>query len=133
VGLDIWDAGASGGSPLHVDAHGRIYIATVDGVSDPDGRSLLEVGVDVLGVFSVEANHGPNLIRPRPHLQIVPGKCAGEPHVAGTRLTTLALKVLADRGFDEDAVPRLYPDQDRVALREAIDLEQALAGELIAA
>jgi uncharacterized protein (DUF433 family) len=136
AGLDIWDPAVSPDSPLYVDAVGRIYIAAIDGLSDSKGRSLLEVGLDVLGSFAVDTRHGPNgpnLIHPRPHLRIVPGKCAGEPHVSGTRLTTLAIKALADRGFDDDAVARLYPDQKRVALREAIELERALAGEAIAA
>jgi Protein of unknown function (DUF433). len=133
AGLDIWDPGVSHGSPLYVDARGRIYIAVIDGLTDSHGRSLLDVGLDVLGSFAVDAGHGPNLIQPRSHLRIVPGKCAGEPHVSGTRVTTLVIKALADRGFDEEAIARLYPDQERVALLEAIDLERTLAGEAIAA
>jgi uncharacterized protein (DUF433 family) len=84
-------------------------------------------------VFEVDAGHAPDLIQPRPHLRIVPGKCAGEPHLSGTRVTSLVIKALADRGFSEDAVARLYPDQERVALAEAVDLERALAGAALAA
>jgi uncharacterized protein (DUF433 family) len=131
-GLDIWDAGATAGS-LFVDRSGHLYIATLDGLVDDTGASLLDLGLDLLAPFASGLGTGPDLRRPRPNLRIVPGKCAGEPHLVGTRVTTLAITALADRGFDEAAIAKLYPDSDRDALREAVDLERELAGALSAA
>jgi uncharacterized protein (DUF433 family) len=131
--LDIWDAKLTIGSPLLVDPRGRVYIATLDGLLDDAGAALLEVGLDLLAPFAGDHGRGPDLRRPRPQLRIVPGKCAGEPHLAGSRVTTLSIKSLVDRGFDDAAIARLYPDLDRGALREAADLENELAGASVAA
>jgi uncharacterized protein (DUF433 family) len=130
-GLDLWDPQASdggAGSPIYVDGRGRVYVAAVDGVVDDAGGSLLDLGLDLLGPFDHGPGRGPDLRRPRPHLAIVPGRCAGEPHLVGTRVTTPVVAALADRGFDDDAIARLYPACDPVALREAVDLERELAG-----
>ena len=56
----------------------------------------------------------------------MPGKCAGEPHLAGSRLTTLTVSALAERGFGIEDIARLYPDEDVVSLAEAIELEHSL-------
>lgn len=69
---------------------------------------------------------GPDLRRPRQLLRIVPGKCSGEPHVRGTRITTTTLASLFERGYDLDAVAALYPHEPREALAQAHDLEQQL-------
>jgi hypothetical protein len=42
-------------------------------------------------------------------------------------LTTAAIAALANRGFSIEHIGRLYPDQSREALAEAIDLERSLA------
>ena len=57
----------------------------------------------------------------------MPGKVAGEPHAEHSRLTTLTLAALRDRGFALDAIVRMYPDEDPVAIREGIELEEQLA------
>lgn len=75
---------------------------------------------------------GPDLRRPREHLRILPGKCAGEPHLDGSRLTTVTIAALAGRGYSLDDVTRLYPDDSRESLAEAIDLEHSL-GTLVSA
>jgi uncharacterized protein (DUF433 family) len=132
-GLDIWDPEASrDASPLLVDRSGRVYVAAVDGVVDDAGGSLLDLGLDLLGPFDHGPGRGPDLRRPRPHLRIVPGRCAGEPHLVGSRVTTPAVAALAARGFDAASIVRLYPACDPAALREAVDLERELAGAVAA-
>ena len=126
LGLDPWIEDSS--SPLRVDRTGRIFISTPDGqVETVDGQTLLEDWLDLLGPFEVGSSRGPDLRRPRPQLRIVPGKCSGEPHLAGSRITTLAVAALADRGYDLAAISRLYPVEPPAALAEAIELEQRLA------
>jgi uncharacterized protein (DUF433 family) len=131
-GLDIWD-GHDRRSPLVVDRAGRIIIVEVEGASDLRGQLVAGDVLDLLGPFDAgDGGHGPDLRRPRSHLRIVPGKCAGEPHVEGTRLTTTAIAALVDRGFALDDIARLYPDEAPESLAEAIDLERSL-GTLAAA
>ena len=56
----------------------------------------------------------------------MPGRCAGEPHLLGTRLTTRTIAALAERGYDLDTIAALYPDEDADALGEALRFEQRL-------
>jgi uncharacterized protein (DUF433 family) len=132
--LDIWNPNSPIGSPLLVDALGRIFIATLDNkVINNRGEGLLDAWLDLLGPFTSNGARGPDLRKPRPDLRIVPGKCAGEPHLVGSRVTTLSIKALADRGFDNDSIARLYPDLDHDALRQAVDFEEELSAAVIAA
>lgn len=125
-GLDLWDGGRSA-TPLVVDRAGRIHIVDRDTVSELSGQLLAGDLLDLLGPFDAgDGGAGPDLRRPRPHLRIVPGKCAGEPHLEGTRLTTSTIAALAERGFGLDDVARLYPEERRDSLAEAIDLERSL-------
>jgi uncharacterized protein (DUF433 family) len=89
--------------------------------------------VDLFGVFQAADEdettvRGPDLLRPRPHLRIVPGKLGGEPHVAGSRLPTRSIAALAGRGLGPAEISTLFLDQTRAAIAEAIDLERQLAG-----
>jgi uncharacterized protein (DUF433 family) len=93
--------------------------------------------VDLFGPFAPPAHPdgdwpvpapGPDLLRPRPHLRIVPGKLSGEPHLAGSRLTSRSIAALAARGLGSEAIHNLFLDQTRAAITEAIDLERQLAG-----
>ncbi len=125
-GLDLWD-GSRSVTPLVVDRAGRIHIVDRDTVSELGGQLLAGDLLDLLGPFDGgDGGAGPDLRRPRPHLRIVPGKCSGEPHLEGTRLTTSTIAALAERGFELDDVARLYPDESRDSLAEAIDLERSL-------
>lgn len=133
LGLDIWQGGADDRSPVFVDRQGKIILIGEDVAADTFGRGVLAEFLDLLGPFQVGEARGPDLRLPRPHLRIVPGKCAGEPHLAGSRLTTLSIKALVDRGFDDVALSRLYPEEDPIALQEAMELEQELAGQAVAA
>jgi uncharacterized protein (DUF433 family) len=132
--LNIWNPRKGDHSPLFVDVRGSIYIAALDeGVVDSRGASVFSEMLDLLGPFASDSLVGPDLIRPRPHLRIVPGRCSGEPHIERTRITTLAIKALNDRGFSDDQIGRLYPEQPVYALSEAIDLESSLAPSIVAA
>jgi uncharacterized protein (DUF433 family) len=125
-GLDLWD-GSSGSSPLVVDQAGGILIVEGDLTSDISGQLAAGSMLDLLGPFDDgDGTCGPDLRRPRPTLRIVPGKCAGEPHLEGTRVTTTAIAALADRGFGLVDIERLYPDESIAGLVDAIDLERAL-------
>ena len=134
MGLDIWANNGTGSSPLLVDRTARIYIAEADELVDAHGQQVIGNCLDLLAPFRDGCEvRGPDLRRPRPLLRIVPGKCAGEPHLLGTRLTTQTLAALVERGYDLDGVHRLYPDQNLDAIRDAIDLEHQLGNYASAA
>jgi uncharacterized protein (DUF433 family) len=130
-GLDLWD-GRAGASPLYVDPTGKIVIVSAEVTHDLSGQGMLAEWLDLLGPFEGTEGAGPDLRRPREHLRIVPGKCAGEPHIEGSRLTTVTIAALAGRGYTLDDVARLYPDETQESLAEAIELEQSL-GTLVPA
>jgi uncharacterized protein (DUF433 family)/DNA-binding transcriptional MerR regulator len=122
AGEDLWRVDPSGEErpTILVDTEGRIYfqepLHTVDG----------QRAFDMLDLFA-PFHSGPDLRQPRPHLRIVPGKVAGEPHLAHSRLTTRAVAALKRRGFTVAEIVDMYPDEDPEALAEALDLEQQLA------
>jgi uncharacterized protein (DUF433 family) len=129
-GIDIWSTGEDGAhtSPLLVDRTGRVHVNDAPHVS-LGGQGVLTDVLDLLGPFDAadDGTSGPDLRRPRPHLRIVPGKVSGEPHLEHSRLTTQTVVALADRGLTIDQIRRLYPNENPVGLREAIDLEHRLA------
>ena len=131
-GRDLWSR-SEGASPLYVDRSGRIHIVEDGATRDLNGQAALSDWLDLLGPFEGVDGVGPDLRRPRPHLRIVPGKCAGEPHVAGSRLTTVTIAALVERGYGIGDIERLYPDESREGLAEAIDLERALGTLSVAA
>jgi uncharacterized protein (DUF433 family)/DNA-binding transcriptional MerR regulator len=128
-GLDLWSEHAdfSRGSPILVDQGGDIYLQLREGTFDLLGnRAFPQIDhFGLTGPFQAGGQHGPDLIRPRRHLRIVPDKVAGEPHVQGTRLTTRTLSALVDRGFDQAEVAEMY-GVPRVVVSEAVDLEHDL-------
>lgn len=124
-GLDVWSE-AAGESPLFVDPKGEIFIVSAQQAHDLAGQGASAEWLDLLGPFEGLDGHGPDLRRPRPSLRIVPGKCAGEPHVVGSRLTTITISALAERGYDVEDIARLYPDEAVESIVEAIDLERSL-------
>ncbi len=88
------------------------------------GQYLLDgVELDLFAPF----DKGVDLRVPRPRLRIVPGKVSGEPHLAGSRLTTRTVAALAERGFAPEQIAELYPHEDRLGLEEALELERSLA------
>jgi uncharacterized protein (DUF433 family) len=128
LGLDIWSSGYEGsGTPLRVDRTGKVYVDVGDRIETTHREGVIGEALDLLGPFDTDEGHGPDLIRPRPHLRIVPGKVSGEPHLEHSRITTLTITSLYDRFGDVDKVGALYPDVPAEAIREAIDLERQLA------
>ncbi len=129
-GESLWTPCTSGPgrSPLFVDPEGSILIRDPNGrVVDLDGQPYLgDEFLDVLAPFEEEGIRGPDLVRPRENLRIVPGKLSGEPHVVGTRLATQTISALADDGMAVEGIQILYPDFPRIAIEEAIDLEEEL-------
>lgn len=111
-----------GNLALHDGSNGAAAAARQPDGSWPDGR-----WVDLFARFDAGGASGPDLVHPRPSLRIVPGKVAGEPHLAGTRLTSLSVAALARRGLSMDEIAGLFPDQQRAALGEAVELERELA------
>lgn len=87
-----------------------------------DGQLLLSA-VDLFA----PSDEGPDLLQPRSGLRIIPGKVAGEPHLAHSRLTTRVVVALGDRGMSLDQIGALYPHEDATALGEALELEHQLA------
>jgi uncharacterized protein (DUF433 family) len=128
LGLDQWSQGAGAGSPLLVDWAGEIYVRARGGMLNLHRQPVL-LSEDVLGLtapFESAGLSGPDLLRPRPHLRIVPSKVAGEPHVEHSRLTTQTIAALADRGYPVAQIAAMH-DEPEVVIGEAIDLERQLA------
>lgn len=123
VGTDLWaEDGGQARSTILVTSAGKIVLDRVP-PEDVDGQVVIGGIVDLFAPFE----HGPDLRRPRPHLRITPGKVAGEPHLVHSRLTTRSVAALAERGLSYEQIAELYPQEDAVALEEALDLEQQLA------
>jgi uncharacterized protein (DUF433 family) len=84
--------------------------------------------VDLLAPFSGQAGTtGPDLRRPLPNLEIVPGRLSGEPHISGTRIETRVLYALRQRGYDAAQLAKLYPGTSLPGIQDAIALEALLA------
>lgn len=127
----VWDATRPS---LFVDESGRIHVNPPAGVQDLDGQLESAEFLNLVAPFSTaEGTRGPDLVRPRPELRIVPGRISGSPHIVGTRLETRALAALKDDGFDEGAIHELYPYVTSEQIAEALDLEAQLAENLRAA
>ncbi len=131
-GLDLWPERPRSRTDcaLLVDCEGTIHLSE-NPVQDLGGQHVHPDYLNLLAPFEGEPDSGkwgPNLVSPRDHLRIIPGKLGGQPHLEGTRLATRALYALHVRGFTTEQIARLYPDDAAVGLAEAIDLEMALAG-----
>jgi len=127
-GEDLWSFEREGlRIHLLLDRKGEVYLERRR--IERLGGSQMLFGpdqLDLLGPFQIEGAKGPDLIAPRERLRIVPGKCAGEPHLLGSRLETRAIAALAFRGLSHGQIAELYPDEDRVAIGEAIEFERTL-------
>jgi len=132
--LDLWTE--DGGPPVRVNPAGEIFVMTEDaGPTGLRGERPLDPEIfDLIEPFTTPVTSAPHLVRPRPHLRIVPGKLSGSPHIEWTRIETVAVAALAARGFDSSMIEGLYPSvKPAVALMEAVDLEEQLAKNLRAA
>ena len=127
-GIDMWDQSrGEPESPIRVDSSGNIWVVA-DGLSEAaDGQFGLSGILDLLGPFSCGEQLGPSLISPRPNLRIIPGKVSGEPHLAGSRITTQVAAALYRRIPDTERIAELYPGFEARTFQEAIDFEYSLA------
>lgn len=125
-GDELWTEAAHGQDrpTIAVEASGHVvHTARLETVH---GQRRLEI-LDLFAPFDMDDGHGPDLRQPDKHLRIVPGRCAGEPHLLGTRLTTRTVGALTARGYTAELIASLYPDEDPVALDEARRFEESLA------
>jgi len=84
-------------------------------------------GIDLVAAWNGPSGlSGPNLVRARPSLRIIPGKLSGEPHVSDTRIMTTALSALRGRGLSIRDIRELYPRLSEASVEEAVDLEAQL-------
>ena len=127
--LPLWQAGAP---TLFLDGSGAIYVKRpMDRPETLEGQLAHKDLLDLIAPFStIEGTRGPDLIRPRPDLRIVPGKISGSPHVVHTRLETRALAALTVDGFEIEGIHRLYPYVTTAQIEQALDLENQLAENL---
>ncbi len=126
-GLDVWDDSTDEpDSPLRVDQSGKIWVQA-DGIVETDGQQALPETLDLLGPFEFGQQLGPDLLRPRPRLRIIPGKVSGEPHLAGSRITTQAAAALYGHIPDVARIAGLYAGVDAGMFEQAIEFERSLA------
>lgn len=128
--LSLWTE--ESGPAVRVDRAGHIYLAGPNTIERADGARPIDADwLDLIEPFTThEETVGPNLQSPRPNLRIVPGKLAGSPHIVSTRIETVTVAALANRGFGRDRIHTLYPIVRAVAISEAIDLEEQLRRNL---
>jgi uncharacterized protein (DUF433 family) len=132
---NLGEAIASGGLLLYADTKGTPHIETGDSMVEGDRgwRHYVQRGVmvNLLSAYPFTGTlRGPDLVRPREGLRIIPGKLAGEPHVEGTRIETRILWALHDRGFGDEQILTFYPDVTAAQLAQAVDLEHQLQRNL---
>jgi uncharacterized protein (DUF433 family) len=129
-GIDLWQPETPESSSLAVDRSGKVWVRNRDGgLTDYAGNSMLPLEADYLNLlapFSEYGAPGPDLIRPRPRLRIVPLKLAGEPHIVGSRVTSRSLIALSRRGFSPSAIADMY-SLDQPSVNDALDLERHLS------
>jgi uncharacterized protein (DUF433 family)/DNA-binding transcriptional MerR regulator len=75
----------------------------------------------------VRPYHGaPDLLEPRPLLRILPGKLHGEPHLLGTRITSVTVYALHAAGYTRAQIRTMYPEAQPEGLDQAVELEESL-------
>jgi uncharacterized protein (DUF433 family) len=130
--IDLWaaESAKTAAKGLRVDRTGKVWIELATGaVIDHSGRSPLDLQADYLELlkpYGTAGLQGPDLLRPRSHLRIVPLKVAGEPHIEHSRITTRTIEALHKRGFTTERIADMY-QVDRSAVAQAIDLESQLS------
>jgi uncharacterized protein (DUF433 family) len=130
--LELWME--ERGPAVAVSRTGEVFL-TLDGqVSNLAGQSPLDADwLDLIAPFDTGDGRGPNLYAPRPSLRIVPGKLSGSPHILKTRIETVALAALEERGLPHSKIAALYPVAPPAAIQDALDLEHQLQRNLRAA
>jgi uncharacterized protein (DUF433 family) len=128
--LDTWTDDES--PNVGVDRRGAIVLEPGREPRHLNGQRLIDAEVfEVLRPFDLGAEHrGPDLVKPRPRIRMVPGKLAGAPHVYQTRVETQTLAALKVRGLDTPKIASLYPILKREDVEDALDLERQLQPSL---
>lgn len=117
---------------VKVDLDGQLIVRVGEEVFVPVGRKIAQLlasteGIDLIAPFEFSGGEqAPDLARPRPTLRIIPGMLAGEPHVSETRISTMSIAALDERGLPVDQILRLYPDISTANVEEAISLERQI-------
>ncbi len=134
VGLDLWNSDDTDQSPLLVDGNGVIFVRVGTEVLNVHRQPALlpERVLALTAPFRDAGGDGPDLLRPRPHLRIVPTKVAGEPHIEHSRVTTQTVAALARRDFSPERIAAMYAIS-AAAVQEGIDLERQLDGAVLVA
>jgi uncharacterized protein (DUF433 family) len=119
------------GPSVRVDRRGKIFFEADGDVSSLSGDRPIDPDLlDLIAPFETEQGRAPDLYAPRPTLRIIPGKLSGSPHIMKTRIETIALAALEERGLAEARIEALYPMASVGAIRDALDLEHQLQGHL---
>jgi uncharacterized protein (DUF433 family) len=130
--LDLWTE--EHGPSVAVSRTGEVFFSAPDFVGDVRGQRALDADLlDLIAPFITEQGAAPDLYAPRPSLRIVPGKLSGSPHIVKTRIETLALAALEQRGLSEGKIAALYPIAPPAAISEALDLEHQLRSNIAVA
>jgi uncharacterized protein (DUF433 family) len=116
---------------LLIDSKGQLHLKGPAGVQTAEGQHVRDDVLDLIAPFTTrEGSHGPDLVRPRPRLLIVPGKLGGSPHVEHTRIETRALAALRDDGLSLESIRELYPYLHDAQISDALELEDQLTKNL---
>jgi uncharacterized protein (DUF433 family) len=129
--LSVWTPGE--GSPVVVSGDGAVYIQGPTGLEHVSGQIADRDLLQPIAPFDLDGLRGPDLVRPRPTLRIIPGKLGGSPHVADTRVETRALASLRQDGMSVVRIAALYPHLTDEQIAEAIDLEDQLKWNMLRA
>lgn len=130
--LELWTE--ERGPVVAVSRTGEVFLTLDDQVSNLAGQAPLDAELlDLIAPFDTGEGRGPDLYAPRPSLRIVPGKLSGSPHILKTRIETVALAALEERGLPQAKIAALYPIASEAAIAEALDLEHQLQRNLQAA
>jgi uncharacterized protein (DUF433 family) len=109
-----------------IDAAGRLYVDTAEGgaVRARPGRQAAMA--DVLDLVEPYNNAGPDLLKPRPLLRILPGKLHGEPHILRTRIPSATVYGLHKEGYSLPEIAEMFPGASAEGFQQAIDFERGL-------
>lgn len=119
---DIW----AGRTRVLVDRSGEVVFRAGDAAWKKQQAVFGDL-LDLLSEFRwSEGLIGPDLIKPRATLRIIPGKLSGEPHVERTRIGTRGIATLIDDGLEVRSVLKLYPALSEASVVDAVDLEKQL-------
>jgi uncharacterized protein (DUF433 family) len=130
--LELWTE--EHGPTVAVSRSGEVFFNAPDYVGSVGGQQALDADwLDLIAPFDTEQGRAPDLYAPRPSLRIIPGKLSGSPHIVSTRIETVVLAALEQRGLSESKIAALYPVASPGSIGEALDLEHQLRANLQAA